>query len=319
MTVQFKPTNYRGLLIIGDPHLECRVPGFRKDDYPNVILDKLRWCLSYAASESLLPAILGDLFHLPRDNPNWMLVKLIELFQREVIAVYGNHDVHENEISEHDSLSVLAEAGRIQLLDSRTQFYGIVGSRPVVVGGTPWGQRLPDHFGVRWNDEQRPLVFWLAHHDIVLPGYEELGRFHPKELQGIDVVINGHIHRRLETVQVGSTLWLTPGNISRRSRSDTTCAHVPSVLRIDIDVGGWKYAYIEVPHKSYEEVFHEELSEDPVKISPSAFVVGLTELQRHQTQGGAGLVAFLDHNLHQFDEEVASEIRLLAQEVIRNG
>ena len=48
---------YVGLLAIGDPHLEGRQPGFRKDDYPNVILDKLAWCLEYAEANRLLPAI----------------------------------------------------------------------------------------------------------------------------------------------------------------------------------------------------------------------------------------------------------------------
>ena len=56
------PRDYQGLLLIGDPHLEGRIPGFRKDDYPNVILQKLTWALDYAAEQHLLPAILGDLF-----------------------------------------------------------------------------------------------------------------------------------------------------------------------------------------------------------------------------------------------------------------
>ena len=72
--------SYDGILIIGDPHLEGRQPGFRKDDYPTVILDKLAWCLDYAAANRLLPAILGDLFDKPRDNPNWMLVRLLDMF-----------------------------------------------------------------------------------------------------------------------------------------------------------------------------------------------------------------------------------------------
>ena len=32
---------YEGLLFVGDPHLASRVPGFRKDDYPRVALEKL--------------------------------------------------------------------------------------------------------------------------------------------------------------------------------------------------------------------------------------------------------------------------------------
>ena len=41
--------DYQGLLLIGDPHLEGRQPGFRKDDYPVAILEKLQWCLHYAS------------------------------------------------------------------------------------------------------------------------------------------------------------------------------------------------------------------------------------------------------------------------------
>ena len=70
---------YDGLLIIGDPHLEGRQPGFRKDDYPNVILEKLNWCLRYASRHQLMPVLLGDIFQNPRDNPTWMLSRLIEI------------------------------------------------------------------------------------------------------------------------------------------------------------------------------------------------------------------------------------------------
>jgi len=35
---------YAGLMFIGDPHLASRIPGFRKDDYPKVVLEKLDWC-----------------------------------------------------------------------------------------------------------------------------------------------------------------------------------------------------------------------------------------------------------------------------------
>jgi predicted phosphodiesterase len=317
MMVDFKETLYSGLLVIGDPHLEGRVPGFRKDDYPNVILEKLRWSLNYATTNALLPVILGDFFTLPRDNPNWLLVKLLQLFDQEAVAIYGNHDIHEDEIGDDDSLSILAEGGKLRLLDARNQFFGTIGGRPIVIGGTPWGQQLPDRFDVEVsNVALRPLVFWLTHHDIVLPGYEELGRFKPRELPGIDAIINGHIHRRLESVQIGQTLWLTPGNISRRTRSDATRAHVPSVLRININATGWQHEYVEVPHRPFDDVFHEEIADEHVDHSPSAFVTGLAELQHYRTQAGEGLTAFLERNLGQFENDVATEIRKLSQEVI---
>jgi predicted phosphodiesterase len=249
-----------------------------------------------------------------------MLVKLMELLDERVIAIYGNHDVHENEINENDSLSVLAEAGRIRLLDNCTQFFGIIGSRPVVIGGTPWGQRLPNRFDAPPCDiSARPLVFWLTHHDIVFPGYEELGRFKPMDLPGIDVVINGHIHRRIDTARVGSTIWLNPGNISRRSRSDSTREHIPSVMRIDITSDNWNHEHVEVPHRCFDDVFHEVILEDAAMASPSAFVAGLAELQSYRTQTGEGLMAFLDRNFDKFESDVTEEIKKLAQEVVTNG
>ena len=75
-----KPSDqYVGLLLIGDPHIEGRQPGFRKDDFPRVILDKVEWCLNYAKSNNLMPTFLGDMFDKPRDNPTWMIGRLIEM------------------------------------------------------------------------------------------------------------------------------------------------------------------------------------------------------------------------------------------------
>ena len=83
---------YKGLLCIGDPHLASRVPGFRKDDYPNTILNKFRWALRYAESHSLLPVVLGDWFHYPRDNANRLIVELFDMLPKTVLGIYGNHD-----------------------------------------------------------------------------------------------------------------------------------------------------------------------------------------------------------------------------------
>jgi hypothetical protein len=208
---------YVGLLIIGDPHLEGRQPEFRKDDYPNVVLEKLAWCLEYAESNRLLPAILGDLFHKPRDNPNWMLVRLIEMLRGEVIGLYGNHDCADPELKDHDSLSLLVRAGRLRLVSEAEPWRGTIGGRSVIVGGSSYRQPIPKRFAMPTEvGAAKPLVVWLTHHDILIPGYDE-GRIKPLEIAGVELLINGHIHRRLEEVRAGGTRWLTPGNISRRA------------------------------------------------------------------------------------------------------
>lgn len=308
---------YCGLLMIGDPHLEGRQPGFRKDDYPEVILGKLAWSLDYARENRLLPVILGDLFDKPRDNPNWMIVRLLEMLRGEIIGLYGNHDCADPELCPHDSLSLLISSGRLRLISAESPWRGTIGGRTVIVGGSSYRQKLPERFDPPMDaqgDDVRPLVIWLAHHDLAIPGYEE-GKLVPKERPGIDLVINGHIHRRLEPVATGRTLWVTPGNISRRKRSDVTRDHVPSVLRVDISAGGYQLSYVAVPHQPFDEVFHEVVAERAEAGPPSAFVAGLAELQARRTASGAGLMEFLDQHVRQFDPDVANEIMCLAKEV----
>jgi DNA repair exonuclease SbcCD nuclease subunit len=302
---------HKGILFIGDPHVASRVPGFRCDDYPDVVLDKLAWCMDYAQQEELRTAILGDLFHFPRDNANRLLARLIDILSGQCpLAIYGNHDVHENQLTMDDSLSVVAASGAIQLLEPGSPWQGEIGGRKVVIGGTSWGLKMPTEYV-----QQDSLVFWMTHHDLKVPGYEEHGRIRPQPLAGIDAVINGHIHRRLETVQAESTSWFTPGNIARVSRGDATRDHVPSVLRVDIDSAGWMPAWVEVPHLHFEKVFHAAVLEDEEDVGESTFVRGLAELKARRTESGAGLRQLLDDNLPKYEQDVQDEINQLADEV----
>jgi predicted phosphodiesterase len=308
---------YAGLLCIGDPHLASRVPGFRKDEYPQVILDKLTWSLNYASEHRLLPVILGDLFHWPRDNANWMLVRLLELFEGTVLGIAGNHDCKENQLGADDALSVLWAAGRLRLLERSGPWSGRMEGRTVVVGGTAWGQPLPIGFDQRDInvDGTTPLVVWLAHHDIRFPGYEEVGRYVPREIPGVDILVNGHIHRPLADVVAGVTTWVNPGNIARVRRSDADRGRRPSILRINVKKEGWEKQVVEVPFLPYEQVFHEDIISSDIPVNESMFVRGLAALESLKTHGGAGLKVFLEQNLCQFDTRVATEIRSLAKEV----
>jgi len=305
---------YRGVLLIGDPHVEGRIPGFRRDDYPRVVLEKLKWCLQTAQEQQLLPVILGDLFHVPRDNQNWLLCELLTLFETPVYGIYGNHDCRENQLNEHDTLSILIQAGRYRLLSQENPWRGTMAGRSVMVGGTSWGQKLPKASAFE-KEAEDSLVIWVTHHDLLVPGYEEQGHFRPYEIDGVDYVVNGHIHRQLEDVRKGKTNWVTPGNIIRRSRSDASRAHVPSVLKLEATVEGWRRSQLEVPHAPFDEVFHEEVGEETEEGVPSAFISGLAELQSRRTDTGAGLKLFLEKNLVQFEASVATEVQKLASEV----
>ncbi|WP_404306352.1 metallophosphoesterase [Neorhodopirellula lusitana] len=344
-----------GLMFIGDPHLEARVPGFRCDDYPQVALRKFAWCLEYARQKQLQPILLGDLFHLPQDNPNWMIAEIIDTISRcygkALPAIYGNHDVRENIRKPNDSISILFAAGHLRLITPEHPWQGTVDGRSVTVGGTVWGDRLPKSFkpsDVTVDDENTSpdLVAWITHHDILIPGYEESGRIRPSVIPGVDMIVNGHIHRRLDHVvktdDGKSTVWVTAGNITRRARSDASRSHVPAVVCVvpakrsvsiddeivadesieSIDVvsqGGsdWRVCWVRVPHEPFDDVFHDEIQgeDEEQEEFESGFVADLRELTRRKTDTGAGLIDYLDQNLDQFDDAVAAEIRRLADEV----
>jgi predicted phosphodiesterase len=309
--------NCVGFLFVGDPHLSSRPVEYRKDDYSRAILGKLEWALAYSKRERLQPVILGDLFHYPRDNANWLIVELMRLFSAHagspVIAVYGNHDSKENSLGDSDTLTVLVESRHVLLLDSDKPWEASFGGVPVVLGGTPWSAPLPQRM-------ERPVggfVFWVAHHNIGFPGYDAK-RIECCEIPGVDVVINGHIHRRLPDVVVGGTTWLNPGAIARVARGDATRGHRPAVMRVDVRPSGWTRAHVEVPCTPYEGVFHPLAPGEDVNEPESYFVAGLKELESIRTTGGAALREFIRHNVEQFEAPVQQAIWALAEEVSEN-
>jgi predicted phosphodiesterase len=260
------------------------------------------------------------LFHHARDNQNWLLGELLEILGRqEVIAVFGNHDCRDATLADDDSLSVILKAKTLRLVNFEGSWHGRIGGRDVVIGGSSYRQRLPEKAEFENFSNLPLLVFWMAHHDLLVPGYEEHGKMRPREIPGIDVVVNGHIHRSLEDVRTGQTLWITPGNIARVSRSDATREHTPRVLKIMIAAdGSWQREMIEVPHQRFEDVFHQEVLDaaDHTAGPQSAFVQGLAELQARRTESGAGLMQFLDKNIGQFEPAVREHVLTLAREVI---
>ncbi len=307
---------YEGLLFVGDPHLASRVPGFRKDDYPRVALEKLLWVMQYARDEKLKPALLGDLFEFPQANANWLMSELLAGFRgTRSIAIYGNHDCAGNQLDENDSLTVLSQ-GDLRLLKPEDIWVGEINGQTVCIGGTSWGRKLPSDLEFLGDSiPQDSLVFWMTHHDVMPEEDNVFGKIQPHEISGIAAIINGHIHKRQEVVRHGETTWITPGNITRTKRSDAIRQHVPSVLRIHIKDGKWEPEWVEVPHMPFEEVFHEAIVEQGVGEDLSQFVQGLGEVRARRTESAAGLEAFLVENIKQYEEPVQKEILSLFEEV----
>jgi predicted phosphodiesterase len=306
--------SYNGILCIGDPHVTSKVPGFRKDDYCQAILTKLEFCLNLAEKEKLLPVILGDLFHWPRDNATRLLTQLMRLFDnRFVLSVTGNHDTTELTLQDDDSLAVLAAAGKIYLLDQNGPWTGLVNHVPTTIGGTLWSDKLPRTF----TSSPNHFVTWISHHNICFASQDQIG-VKPHEILGINLIVNGHIHKPMPDEVHGMTTWLNPGNISRVQRSEGVRNAKPAVLKITpTSITEFIKETIEVPHKSFDEVFYPMLENTPLEAlsDGSLFIQGLEDLSSLRTAGGVGLVTFINNNINLFEKEVADVILNLVKEV----
>jgi predicted phosphodiesterase len=308
--------SYDGLLFIGDPHVCASPPGFRLDDYRRTVLTKLGFCLGVARQRHCLPIILGDLFHVPRDNPNALLVALMEVFRPHIPWVLvGNHDKHEARLTSDVSLAVLAAAGMIRLLDTSGPVATLtVGGKKVLLGASPDWTPIPRE--VDRADHDR--VVWVTHHDLTFPGYES-GRAALREIPGIDLVINGHIHLPKPPQRYGQTLWLNPGSTVRISRSLLTRDMHP-VLTI------WTPApdgleTVGIPHAPFDEVFpplDATGDSDQGWVDESMFIKGLENLAMRRTTEGVGLRAFLETNLDRRDP-IDGVIWELYEEIMTHG
>jgi hypothetical protein len=91
---------------------------------------------------------------------------------------------------------------------------------------------------------------------------------------------------------------------------------VPTVLEVTFPKSGYDVKTVEVPHQSFEAVFHlDDVAEKESEEQLSGFVTGLAELNKRRTASGAGLIEFLDKNLDSYSDGVATEIRELAKQV----
>lgn len=285
-----------GLLLIGDPHLADIPPGQRLPGYREQVLDKLAACLDRAAKKDLVPVILGDLFHWPRDNSNQMLVALMAMFAKpRPFVLVGNHDKYQARFTPDVSLAVLDAAGVVRLMaEPGPRFLLDTPKGRALIGSTPDGYRLPKAFE---RDSGCPeTVVWLCHHNISFP--EFLDRACAiKEIPGVDWLINGHIHRPQPSMAKGQTTWANPGNITRLTFTRRSLEREPAAF-------AWAPGCSElekwvIPHLPFEQVFPDQEfpPEEMEQEGDSRFIKGLERLAWKRTREGVGLKQFLEKNL----------------------
>lgn len=308
-----------GLFLIADPHLADTPPGQRLEGYLDQIMIKLGACLEQAKALGMVPVLLGDLFHWPRDNSNKMLVELIRLFgsytgDGAVRAVVGNHDKYQSRFTEDVSIAVLESAGALKLMkEDGPQFILQTEDGDVLVCASPDGTPVPKEYARQEDDPE--TVVWLTHHNIQFPEFIDRA-YSIKELPGIDWLINGHIHRPQPTITKGQTTWANPGNITRLTFTPRSMEREPAAAIWTPgceDLEKWV-----VPYESFDVVFPDQdfPPEDQAIEGESSFIRGLERLAWQRTHEGVGLKQFLSDNVKKEGPE-GELIWALYEEVIR--
>ena len=227
-----KIKGYSGLLFVGDPHLWSKKPGKRLDEnFTSVVLDKISQAVDIALKENLYLVILGDLFHVDDENDIEMLTKLIRILKRlkdPCASVEGNHEKSQINLSDDVAMSLLREAGVIHTLEKNGFHIHLeIEGKNVLIGSTPYGSKIPEEVKLP-NKVENPFVVWLTHENL------DFGESYPgvipiKEIKGVSMLVNGHIHKTKKSRLYGKMMAHNPGNITRLS---TDCAeHIPSVWK----------------------------------------------------------------------------------------
>ena len=221
----------KGLLFIGDPHVSSKQIGRRLDeDFCATVCGKLDQAFAIAAQRDLYPVILGDLFDDELDTKARMLTQVIRSLAgatKRPLTIVGNHEKTQFFLTDDTALAALREASVIDTLE-RSGFRALVDvdGYKIAIGGSPYGQDFPQSVRSEREALGADKVVWLTHHDLAFQGAYP-GSRPIEEIEGVDYLVNGHMHKTTPPVRAGSMLAFNPGNITRMS---VDCRdHTPSV------------------------------------------------------------------------------------------
>jgi predicted phosphodiesterase len=213
--------NAKGLLFIGDPHVSSKNIGRRLDaNFCETVCGKLDQAFEIANSQGWYPIILGDLFDDENDSKARMLTRVIRSLGNSKITpltIVGNHEKTQFYLTDDTALAAIREAKMIDTLErSGARAIVNIDGKRVLVGGTPYGQDLPSTVMELRKAHRADIVVWLTHHDLAFQGAYP-GATVITEIVGVDMLVNGHMHKPTPPVKAGNMMAFNPGNITRVS------------------------------------------------------------------------------------------------------
>jgi len=195
-------------ILTSDWHLRETQPLARTDDFMEAQWRKVQHIKGLQKEYGCPVVHAGDLFHHWKPSP-WLLSQCFRHLPDEFYTIYGNHDLpqHNLDLREKSGVNVLAEAGRIEILE-----------------GVHWGQTpvsYPELIESPGSDE-RILVWHIMtwkgeppYPDCEAGDAYRLLRAHPRA----NLILTGHNHQQFVARMDGRTL-VNPGGITRQEADE---------------------------------------------------------------------------------------------------
>jgi DNA repair exonuclease SbcCD nuclease subunit len=235
--------------------------------YLEHIQSKLLFIFGEAQTRGVTDIVFtGDIFH-KRTFQNYELVnrliRFLDAWKRcfKCWSIIGNHDVSLRTLSiEGQPLDNLFASGALSYIPPEGINFGEV----VVYGRDFRRQQTVDYFKARTGITDVTTVM-VTHANLLPTGHSFYGDFinYDKLDPGVDMLLNGHLHKGYESVQVGQTMYICPGSIARVSRDDTRDAVECVYCEFYEDKGSFKFWPIRIPLTPYDDAFKETVYVTP--------------------------------------------------------
>ena len=251
------------IIFVGDVHLKGSSPISRKDNYAEVILNKIRFIRDYANAIGCTTIIfLGDIFDTVNTSLQYFshclsLFKDISNSGIDLYTIVGNHDIRYDSLETLPitPLGILLESGAVRLLDNLT-------IDDVYIQGCHYSNKPI-------KNTNQDLYSILLLHRFYENGFNEepITKEDVVEL-GYDTYILGHDHRPYITITMEDPRdikIIRPGSLARNSSDQYNKLRKPRILIMDTDTKD--FVYEEVPSESGEVIFFEKEVEAQVSMS----------------------------------------------------
>lgn len=223
------------VILTADWHIRHNPPVCRTDDYLTAQWKRLEELFSLAELYSAPILVAGDVFD--RWNPPISLVRdllrMINAFDVEIIAIAGNHDLpqHQMDNYEKSALALLETASeKVTVFRKGDHWQYLDAEIDMTVSGNSFGENYTSKDPHDIHMEH--MMVW--HEKPPYPGAPELGNvlalLHNDAFDWADVVLTGDNHKTFHVKSEGR-IWINPGSLMRMTAAQMD--HRPCCFVLD--------------------------------------------------------------------------------------